>query len=86
MAREPKPQWHKGNRCWYARMGELDAKGRSRPVYFNRRLPDGTKPPRDECDEAGAWAYFDALRRCEEAWWVDAADPTVRDLAELYLS
>ncbi len=86
MPREPKPKWHKGNRCWYARVGEPDETGRARAVYFTRPLESGIQPPAGEKDEGGAWAYLNALRKQKEARWIDTADCTVAGLAQMYLA
>lgn len=86
MPRDARPLWHHGNQCWYARIGEPDAKGRARAVYFRKPLAGGVQPPRDRRDEAAAWAYFEALRTAERARSVTVADPTVTGLGELYLA
>ena len=76
--RKAKVRWHKAKRCWYACIGERDAKGRAREVYPSQSIgPD---------DDRAALDWFDAEKKRRELDEFVTGDETVdwvceRDLA-----
>lgn len=77
MARPHKPQWHEARRCW-----KVTIEGRTR--YFGRDIPPGEKPQMAGIPER-AWTVMNDMIREGAAAVVNAADPTVAAVCELYL-
>ncbi len=77
MPRQHKPQYHAARSCWKFTTG-------GQTVYFGHEIPRGEKP-QDRGVPVRAWKAMNAILEARAPKAVNAADPTVFALVELYL-